>query len=326
MAHKDLQILTTIDSYEKFEKIKSDSKLWDAVVRDVISRHGISPTKLQVFTEGTNIVYALDASHVIKLFPPCHRDQFNSEIVVLKHLQGKLSVNTPVVFFEGDIFGWPYLIMSQLPGTLLETLWSDMNFENKQIIMRELGQLIREVHQIPIDGLEHIDCRWSVFIDHQIRNCVAQHTATHLPSHLLTQIAGYIASIQDELRVITKPVILTGEYTPMNFLVKRIDCIWHIDGLIDFGDAMLGLPEYDLLGPGAFLIQGDKALLKTFLAGYGYSAQQMNSALSHKLTALMLLHKYSNLEVQARIPHWKEKAKSMKDLENLVWGFEPAIG
>jgi len=115
-------------------------------------------------------------------------------------------------------------------------------------------------------------------------------------------------------------VLLTGEYTPMNFLVKNIGGVWHIDGLIDFGDSMLGLPEYDLLGPGAFLIQGDKRLLKEFLVSYGYSPDELTPKLSHQLTALMLLHKYSNLSIQIRIKNWEGKVRNIKDLENLVWG------
>ena len=107
----------------------------------------------------------------------------------------------------------------------------------------------------------------------------------------------------------------------MNLLVKQIDGVWHINGLIDFGDAMLGLPQYDLLGPGAFLIQGDKRLLREFLVAYGYSENQLTSELSHQLTALMLLHQYSNLNGQIRIQDWQNKVTSMEDLEQLVWGF-----
>ncbi len=84
---------------------------------------------------------------------------------------------------------------------------------------------------------------------------------------------------------------------------------------------MLGLPEYDLLGPGAFLIQGDKQLLKTFLLAYGYSPNMLTETLSHQLTALMLLHQYSDLDVQVRVRGWKNKVSNLADLQNLVWGF-----
>ena len=210
--------------------------------------------------------------------------------------------------------------MNRLEGVPLEGLWDELDHHNKLIIMRELGSLIREVHALPTQGLEAIDCHWEKFIADQIHQCVAKHKSTNLPEILLEQIPEYIKSMIAYLPAIKKPVILTGEYTPMNFLVKQKSGIWHIEGLIDFGDAMLGLPEYDLLGPGAFLIQGDKELLREFLVSYGYSAEDLTDKLSHQLTLLMLLHKYSNLNMQIRIDGWKEKVNNLNDLEKLVWG------
>ena len=104
--------------------------------------------------------------------------------------------------------------------------------------------------------------------------------------------------------------------------------LWHIAGLIDFGDSMLGLPEYDLLGPGAFLIQGDKVLLREFLIAYGYEPQELTETLSKQLTMLMLLHRYSNLKTQIRIDNWMNIATSLKELENLIWGLttSPDVG
>ncbi|MDZ4323011.1 MAG: aminoglycoside phosphotransferase family protein, partial [Alphaproteobacteria bacterium] len=68
-------------------------------------------------------------------------------------------------------------------------------------------------------------------------------------------------------------------------------------------------------------IQGDRSLLKEFLTSYGFASSALTPALSHQLMALMLLHKYSNLNVQIRIKNWKNKVQNLKDLENLVWGF-----
>jgi hygromycin-B 7''-O-kinase len=82
------------------------------------------------------------------------------------------------------------------------------------------------------------------------------------------------------------------------------------------------LPEYDLLGPGAFLIQGNKILLREFLSSYGYSPEEMTTELSHKPTALMLLHRYSRLNVQIRIENWENKVRTLPDLEKLAWRFD----
>ncbi|WP_392538656.1 phosphotransferase family protein [Legionella sp. 227] len=313
------QTLSTIHTFEDYEQLKQHIE--EDLARAIIHRHQLAAQSLTLFSEGTNIVFSYGDSHVIKIFPPFHQSQFESERLVLKHVAGKLSIKTPTVEYEGELLGWPYLIISKLEGTLLETLWETMPHNNKLIILRELGELIREVHALPTDGLEAIDCYWPQFLEKQIAHCVEQHRTKGLSMPLLQQLPAYLDSIKEALPEIKKPVILTGEYTPMNFLVQQVDGIWHISGLIDFGDAMLGLPEYDLLGPGAFLIQGDKQLLRTFLMAYGYLPNELTHMLSHQLTALMLLHQYSNLNIQVRIPNWKDKVRSLKDLENLVWGF-----
>ncbi|MDP3268624.1 MAG: aminoglycoside 3'-phosphotransferase/choline kinase family protein [Legionella sp.] len=311
--------LSTIHTFEDYEQLKAHIE--HDLAKAIIHKHQLPETSLTLFSDGTNIVFSYGKNKVIKIFPPFHHGQFASERLLLIHLEGKLSVKTPTLETEGEVFGWPYLIMSKLEGTNLETLWEMMPNNNKVVILRELGHLIREVHALPTEGLEAIDCYWPQFLEKQIANCVEQHQIKGLSATLLQQLPVYIDSIKEALPKIKKPVILTGEYTPMNFLVRQIDDLWHISGLIDFGDAMLGLPEYDLLGPGAFLIQGDKQLLREFLTAYGYLPHEMTDILSHQLMALLLLHQHSNLNIQVRIPNWKDKVHSLKDLEHLVWGF-----
>jgi hygromycin-B 7''-O-kinase len=315
------QVFPKINTDEEYENFKLDnSELFKKVALEIVAKHHLPDAPLSLL-DGTNIVFSHGKSRVIKIFPPLHKSHFDNEVLVMKSIFMKLSVQTPQIEYIGEIDHWPYIVMSQLEGTLLEGLWEQLDHSNKIIIIRELGSLIHEVHSLPTEGLEAIDCHWKEFISKQLKQCVACHQETGLPDILLQQIPKYLDSIKDLLPIIKKPVILTGEYTPMNFLVKQEAGVWYIHGLIDFGDSMLGLPEYDLLGPGAFLIQGDKILLREFLSSYGYLPSEMTNTLSHKLTALMLLHRYSRLNVQIRIEDWENKVTSLNDLECLVWGF-----
>lgn len=317
-------IFPEVNTDEEYENLKLNNELFKKAALEIVNLHHLPDAQLSPL-DGTNIVFSHGKSRVIKIFPPLHKSHFDNEVLTMKHIHNKLSVRTPEIECVGEINCWPYIVMSQLEGTLLEGLWEKLDSNNKIIIIRELGSLIHEVHSLSTEGLEVIDCHWEAFINKQINQCVARHQETGLPDILLQKIPMYLDSIKELLLEIKKPVILTGEYTPMNFLVKQEADIWHIHGLIDFGDSMLGLPEYDLLGPGAFLIQGDKILLREFLSSYGYSPKEMTNVLSHKLTALMLLHRYSRLNVQIRIENWENKVKNLDDLEKLVWGFkEPA--
>ncbi len=312
--------LPLLKSFEEFEKIKLKKDIFETFAKEIIAYHHL-PDKPLEFIEGTNIVFFYENERVIKIYPPFHQEQFTTEVLVMKHLKNKLSVKTPEIEYEGMVSGWPYIITNRLTGVLLEGLWEKMDEKNKINIIRELGALIREVHALPVNGLETIDCHWSQFISRQIQQCVKQHQTTKLPDELIKQIPNYLQEAQEILPIIQKPVLLTGEYTPMNLLVVQKNNIWHINGMIDFGDCMLGLPEYDLLGPGAFLIQGNKKLLREFLLAYGYISEKMTPLLSRQLTALMLLHRYSNLNVQIRINNWKNRISDIRDIEELVWGF-----
>lgn len=313
-------MLPSINSFEEYENLKLKPEIFENAAKEIIRRHQLPHEPIALF-EGTNIVFSYGKNRVIKIFPPLHQDQFASETLVMKHLHNKLSIDTPTIEYEGELAGWPYVIMSRLEGTLLEGLWEKLDHHNKIIIIRELGALIREVHSLPTEGLEAIDCHWQLFIEKQINECMQRQQSTKLPDILLQQLPTYLESVKNILPPIKDTVLLTGEYTPMNFLVTQKSGVWHIHGLIDFGDAMLGLPHYDLLGPGAFLIQGDKILLREFLISYGYLPNELTARLSQQLTALMLLHRYSNLNVQIRIENWKNKAANLNELEKLVWGF-----
>lgn len=318
---RETPVLPLIHSFEEYESFKQHIKRFKDAAKNIMHLHQLPNLPLTLFAEGTNIVFAYGNNQIIKIFPPFHQNQYQSEWLVLQFLQDKLPVKTPTLQYHGEFSGWFYIIMSQLEGTLLETLWEKLDYANKAIILRELGTLIKKIQGLPITGLEAIDSHWEQFIEKQIANCVKHHQSNQLSEHLLQQIPNFLDSIKSTLPKINRPVLLTGEYTPMNLLVKQTDGIWHIDGLIDFGDAMLGLPEYDLLGPGVFLIQGNQEFLSTFLASYGYVKENLTPHLSRKLTALMLLHQYSNLNVQIRIDDWKNKAKTIEDLQDLVWGF-----
>lgn len=313
--------LATIGTVEQYEQFKSNAGEITELAQTIMSAHSFPQSNVELFSEGTNLVFSYHGQYVIKIYPPYHRDQFNAELLVLQHIAGKLSIKTPIIQHQGEIENWPYLIMSQLEGESLETLWKTLEYANKLIIIRELGLLIKEMHALPTKGLEGIDFHWEQWVEQQFLHCMEQQRTTQLPQHLLQDISNYLHPVKDHLTKIKKTVLLTGEYTPMNLLVKRIDGIWHVHGLIDFGDAMLGAPEYDLLGPGAFSIQGDKQLLKEFLLAYGYTENELTAALSHHLMALMLLHRYSNLGVQIRIKDWQNTVHCLKDLEQLIWRF-----
>ena len=89
--------------------------------------------------------------------------------------------------------------------------------------------------------------------------------------------------------------------------------------MIDFGDAMIGLPEYDFLGPSAFLGEGDPDLMSALLNGYGYSSAEEKNSLQRKLLLLQILHRYSDFRSQVRISGWEDRVQSFEELAKIIW-------
>jgi hygromycin-B 7''-O-kinase len=305
----------------EFDRIRADLGAFLPALREVCRRHGLTTSGLSAFGGGTNVVVSNDAGQIIKLFPPFLRHQFEAERLSLPRLHGRVPVATPELLWEAELDGWPYLVMSRLPGRTLEDAWPELSHAERAEALARIGEIMRAAHALPTGGLEGIDLDWDAFVERQIAGCQARHRRMGLPEHLLVEIPSTLESARPLLPRSVVPVLLTGEYTPENLLVTRAGGRWTLTGMIDFADACLGPREYDLLGPCLFLAAGSADLLRALLRSYGYEDADMTPALSRKLMALALLHRYSNLRFQIRIDGWESQVSSLSDLEQRIWPF-----
>lgn len=81
-------VLPLVDTFEEYEAFKSNLYLLETAAKKIMLRHQLPELKLNLFSEGTNIVFEYGENQVIKMFPPFHRVQYQSEWLVLKHLMG----------------------------------------------------------------------------------------------------------------------------------------------------------------------------------------------------------------------------------------------
>ena len=93
-----------IDDYDQMRK-RIDVGLFADAAREIAALHLLTPEPLQLFPDGSNVIFAHGKNQVIKLFPHLLIDQYESERIVLKHLESKLTVSTPKLLHEGAIDG-----------------------------------------------------------------------------------------------------------------------------------------------------------------------------------------------------------------------------
>jgi hygromycin-B 7''-O-kinase len=286
---------------------------------DIARSHSLPCADPQVFSAGTNLVVGLNQRLILKIFPPMLRHQFVAERAALLQLHGRLSIPIPEVVLEGERDQWPYLVVTRMNGVTGTEAWTTLPEDQRESVLAQIGEVIAEVQRIPIGSLSDIGPRWEQFSPKQIEGCRVRHERLGLPQKYLDGLEHFLQDAAVLIPMNASPVILTGEYTPENFLMSQDSTGWRLVGLIDFGDVMTGWGEYDLLGPSTFMAQGMLGRVQSLFRGFGYSEASADPTLSRRLMALLLLHRHSNLTLQICIEDWEQKAANLYELERLLW-------
>ena len=311
--------LPSVRTIEAFHAWRGDPSQCLPAAIDIARSHGLPHGDPQLFPTGTNLVVALDERLILKVFPPLLRHQFVSERAALSQLRGRLSVPIPEIVLEGERDLWPYLVITRLQGVVGSQAWPILPEDQKERVLGQIGETIAEVQRVPVGELSAVEPRWAVFIAGQIAGCRARHERLGLAQKYLDGLDDLLRDAAALIPVDAPPVILTGEYIPENFLLSRESGTWRLAGLIDFGDVFTGWGEYDLLGPSVFMAAGMPRRLASFFEGFGYSREDITPALTRRLAALMLLHRFSDLNRQICIEGWQQKAADLSGLERLLW-------
>ena len=311
--------LPTFADFEAFRAWRAGNSRWLPIARDIARSNGLSDAVSQVFATGTNLVVALDAGLILKIFPPMLRAQFVSERASLAQLRGRLTVPIPEIVAEGERDGWPYLVITRLDGVLGSDAWPVMPEAEKERVLRQIGAVIAEVQRVPPGPLRDIEPGWDAFLRGQIAGCRARHTRLGLAPKFLDGLDDLLRDAVTLIPSDAPQVILIGEYIPENFLLANDDGAWRVAGLFDFGDVMTGWRDYDLLGPSAFMTAGRPHRVRSLFEGFGYKRADVDFALKRRLLALMLLHRASDPVRHICIEDWQQKAGDLVQLQELIW-------
>ncbi len=288
-----------------FDALHDEPGAWREVMVLIAAAYSAEPVRQM--SAGTVLVALLGSERVLKLYPPFLRDHFEFECAALQALAGRLSVPTPELLATGERDAWPYLVMTQLPGSVLLPLWPALREPERCALLTALGALAAEVHAVPVALVKPHAPAWPHFLAQQRARCQGRQQRTGLPQHLLAQLESFLHGPTPQ----GPEVVLTGEFTPMNLLVQQ----GRLSGMFDLGDGLVGPREYDWLGPLTFLAAGDAARCKSFFDGYGAKPSAPDRL---ALMRLLLLHRYSNLPAQIAHPGWQQ-ARSFEQLTALIW-------
>jgi hygromycin-B 7''-O-kinase len=307
----------SVETLEEYRAIYHREDLWRPLVEEVCRRHGLPCEACLRGPDGTHIVYFVGEEAVVKLFVPFFQSDFVAERLVAQVLDGRLDVATPSVIGEGEIGGWDYLILTRVRGRPAEAVWGDLPAEVRRGLMREVGRFVESLRSVSVRGLEVLAPDWDDFV--RARVVAREQELSEEREELARELPSYIDSSPLSRSGGFRPALVLSDVTREHVMVAPTGDSWRVVGYVDFGDAMIGPQEYEIVAPGVEMARGDSGLLRELLTGAGYSDGQMDEGLQRRLMTCTFMHRYLRFaDVVSLIPD-ACGATSLDELASVVW-------
>jgi len=212
---------------------------------------------------------------------------------------------------------WPYMVMTIMEGSPLKQLRSDFVKENEVEMLHLLSEMVRSLHRLEIPPelasefaanprtTPEFYPRW---VQHEINSALRKQTKwATLPQHLIDELGSYLPSSSSALcnPIVPgmKPSLLHGDIHETNVFANwrrssSHDLEVNLTGLIDFGDAQLGDPFYDLVLIHMGCFRCNKSLLRKFLDHYGLVIED-TTAFAYRMMCLTLIAPFNRLKTSS---------------------------
>lgn len=256
---------------------------WRAAMLQILARHSLSSTGLRPEPTGTAIVWSTDTA-VVKLTQPRWAADIEGEARGCHHCSA-LSVQVPAELAQGELSGWPYVVLSRLPGVALDQVWPALSPTQRCEAARNIGAMVAELQALPPPSPAP---SWPAFLEQRIK------AAASLPGPplLVAAIPGLLRRAGPHLRA---PVVflhteLLGAHVLVDPAAPTVPT-----GLIDFAEAMVGHPALELGALVDFLFHDEAGLLAAFFEGYGDGPLAALADDAEALLGAYLVHQYASL-------------------------------
>lgn len=233
---------------------RGDVAFWRPYVTDVLARHGLDTAAPLRAGNGATFATFVAGEVVVKFFGfwPPWRTSFEAETAVHAALAQDPAIAAPRPVAAGalaphDPAPWPYRVTTRVPGVPWEH--ASLDADARLAVARALGRQVARIQRLPTAGVaDHDD-----WLTGEVRAALARSS---LPSHLVPEVDGFLASLGPFERV-----VVHGDLMFRHVFVAED----RLAGIIDWGDAIVTDRHYELAKLHLDLFDGDRALLAAFL-------------------------------------------------------------
>jgi len=275
-----------LDAYRPFRR---DIDAQRPAIHAIAERHGLPSGELTPFARGTQIVWGTTRS-VIKLFVPTWPSDAHVEILMLERLVGT-GLPVPQLEAQGEVAGWPYVVMSRLPGGQLSAEWPALDAVARERVAHDIGEAMARLAALPVAGLEAMHAPQEELLAERRPRLLEDQRERGGDDALEAQLQAFLQDLRP--LVPAESVLLHADLTSDNILVHD----GGLAGFIDFADAFVGPWTYELAAASCFVTPGDRRSQRALLAGRGCIA---TPELLVTLRSWAVLHRYGHVALMMR--------------------------
>jgi hygromycin-B 7''-O-kinase len=291
--------LETLDLYRvRFASVA----YWEPYVQAVCDRHGYTPrASIRSSIPGTYPVFIVEDHWVIKFYGQLFNGAttFAVEQQANRIVAADGVIPVPQLLDSGALFGqdagewhWPYLVFAFVPGINMSAIREQVSFEDQRATALQHAAIARRLHGLSVSSDGPLQMSWDAYaalLAQGRSGCTERQRAWgSLPPHLVEQIDDYLPPLEALIDRARPPRLLHADCTADHAMGTWDGRHWQMQHLIDFGDAIVGDPAYELIPLHLDLFGYDKRLLRAYLDSYGDTVDRRT--LARKAMSLALLH------------------------------------
>lgn len=307
----------------------TDLGVWAPTVEWVARRHGLgAPGTVSVGVPGSHPVFLTAAGYVVKFYAPHWPEAHAAEVAVYDVLAGAggglAGTAVPRVLARGAVFPgserwpWPYLVCTRVPGRSAGELGAALTPQDRLAMASALGPAVRALHALAPGAAhamaEHARARLEALGHTAVERLRGEGT---WPEGLLAGVPAYLNAARTASAAID-PRLVHADLSRDHILLARRGPGWAFSGLIDFADAQVVDPAYELVALHVDLFGCDRRLLVAFLQGYG-GERALGPDWRRRATAFVLLFPNSlGSALWTGLVNWP-LLRTPRDLEEVLW-------
>lgn len=284
-------LLPPCPTKEEYHRLVDLPGPWLPAVASLAERFGL-PAPTAADHRPAGFVVFLLGDRVLKLTPPWWEEEVDAERIALAAVGGRLTAPVPAVAAEGLLDGWPWLLLTRLPGEPLGAAVRALAPGPRSSLCREVGAFLRGLHGLPPADFAGLPLRNGAFEAERRARAPAAQRRWGVPEAMAGELEEALAAAPP--LATAPPVPVHADLHHMNLLVED-PARPRLSAVIDFGDAAVGPAEFDLAVPALFLARGEPAALDALLSGYGLPGGRADPALRRRLLLWMFLHPFGNM-------------------------------